>query len=491
MTNPQDGQLKKTVTHSAIYAFGSILRRLTGLIMLPIYTRFLTPADYGVVELLGMAIEIASILIGLRISQAMFRYYILAGSDKEKNSIVSTVLFTVIGTSSIGAAILFFAAEPLANVVFGTNEYIFELQLFAFTLVTNAIVAVGLSYLRARQAPILFVAINITSLLIQVCMNIVFVVVFEMHVTGVVYSALISGAVIATGMTWYVLAKVGFHYSIATSIKLIKFVAPLIVASLGAFYVAYADKYFLRLFSSLGEVGLYSLAARMSFLLVAVYESFNMSWTADRFEVVKSGNAKETFDQVFRFISAIVLIIGAGIALFSNDFFRVMTSENFYSASYIVPLLVVSALTYIYTLYCNFGALYCEQTQIIAVASWIKVIVATIGYLAFIPLYGVYGAAGTLAFSGAIELFWVHSKSKVLYDMGLNMKPVIIMFIAAVLCVSFGFLLPEGGMFYFLIRLVIFFSLLAVVCILPIWSDNEKLMMSIMFNKALSKVNRH
>lgn len=76
MAEPQTGQLGKTVKHSAIYAVGTILRRITGLVMLPIYTRYLTPADYGVVELLTMAIELAGILVGLRISQAMFRYYI-------------------------------------------------------------------------------------------------------------------------------------------------------------------------------------------------------------------------------------------------------------------------------------------------------------------------------------------------------------------------------------------------------------------------------
>ena len=91
MVAKQGGQLKKTAKHSAIYAIGTMFRRLTGLVMLPIYTRSLTPADYGVVELLSMAIEIAGILIGLRISQAMFRYYILAETDNEKDKILQVI----------------------------------------------------------------------------------------------------------------------------------------------------------------------------------------------------------------------------------------------------------------------------------------------------------------------------------------------------------------------------------------------------------------
>ena len=182
-------QLKKTAKDSSIYAIGTILRRITALVMLPIYTRYLTPADYGVVELLGMAIEIAGILVGLRIAQAMFRFYILAEDQAEKQKVVSTVLLTVLVSSVVGVTVLYLGAEHISRFIFGNNEYIYEFRLFVFTLVTNAISAVGLSYLRARQMPVLFVSIGAATLALQVSLNIIFVVMLEMHVRGVIYSA--------------------------------------------------------------------------------------------------------------------------------------------------------------------------------------------------------------------------------------------------------------------------------------------------------------
>lgn len=490
MVAKQGGQLKKTAKHSAIYAIGTMFRRLTGLVMLPIYTRYLTPADYGVVELLSMAIEIAGILIGLRISQAMFRYYILAETDNEKDKIVSTVLLTVIVSSCLGASILYFSAEPLVQVIFGNKEYILEFQLFAFTLVTNAITAVGLSYLRARQIPVLFVAINITSLLIQVCLNIVFVVVYEMHVTGVVYSALISGAMVSVGLIIYVLRNVGVKYSCSIAVTLIKFVSPLIIASIGAFYVAYADKYFIRVFGSLNEVGLYALAARLSSILATVFEAFNMSWGADRFEIVKKENAKVIFEQVFRFLSVILFSLGAGMAIFANDFFRVMTSSEFYSASYVVPVLIVATLARIYVVFCNFGALYGERTSVMAKASWIKAGVATIGYLTLIPYIGIYGAAVALMLSNLVELGWVYKQSAKIYDMGLQLRPVIIMFVIAAASVLFGLLIPEGELIWFLIRVLIFSLLLLMLHKLPIWTREEKQLVSSLLAKKMKSRNK-
>ena len=83
MSEEKSGHLKSTAKHSAIYAIGALISRLTALVMLPIYTRYLTPADYGVIELLTMAIEITGILVGLRITQALFRFYILAKDRRE------------------------------------------------------------------------------------------------------------------------------------------------------------------------------------------------------------------------------------------------------------------------------------------------------------------------------------------------------------------------------------------------------------------------
>ena len=481
-------QIKKTAKNSAIYAVGTILRRITALVMLPIYTRYLSPADYGVIELLSMAIEMASILIGLRISQAMFRYYILADSQQEKRTVVSTVLITVAFSSILGASIMYLLADDITYFIFGNSDYVFEFRLFVFTLVTNAIGAVGMSYLRARQMPVFFVAVSIAMLMIQVTLNIVFVVMLEMHVTGVVYAALLSGIIVGLGLTVFIVANVGVHYSKEVMQQLVGYVAPLILASIGAFYVAYADKYFIRLFGSLTDVGLYALAARLSSILGTVFEAFNMSWGADRFEVVKKENAQQNFEQIFRFMSAGIFLSGAGLALFASDFFRIMTHPDFYTAAYIVPLLVLAAIARVYVIFCNFGAMYRDSTIIMAQASWIKAVVATVGYLLLIPALGVYGAALVLTLSTVVELVWVHLKSARLYDMGLRWVPVTVIFVICSATVIVGFFLPEGELLYFFVRVLLYLVLVVSVVLLPIWNDAERQMMMSAVHKLTSRV---
>lgn len=483
MTEHKQGQLRKTAKHSAIYAIGTMLSRITGLVMLPIYTRYLSPADYGALALLSMAIEITGILVGLRITQAMFRFYILAEEKREKQEIVSTVLLTVLVASGLGAAVLYLAAGPLSVLIFGDSAYLYEFQLFAFTLITNAVSAVGLAYIRARQMPVLFVSIGAATLAMQVALNVIFVVILEMHVRGVVYSALCSGALVAVGFVLYIFSGVGIHYSRAVGRRLVKFVAPLILASIGAFYVAYADKYFLRVFGSLAEVGLYALAAKFSSIVLTLYSAFDMSWSADRFEVFKHENSREVFRQVFRFMSAVLVLVGVGVALFASDILRVMTNPEYYAAGSIVPLLVAATIAYIYKVFCNFGIMLNERTRHIAEASWIKAIVASGGYIFLIPHIGVYGAALTLLVSNLIELYWVNRNATREYDMGLQWKPVGILLATGVACVATGMLIPVGELFSFIMRVALYAALVVMIYWMPLWQGDDRRMMKLAVSK--------
>ncbi len=481
----QTGQLGKTAQHSAIYAIGTMVSRLTGLVMLPIYTRYLTPADYGALTLFTIAIELMGILVGLRISQAMFRYYILEESEDQKKVIVSTVLVTVFISSLFGAMLLFLSSSPLSVILFGSNEYEFEFQLFAFTLVTNALSAVGLSFIRARRKPVFFVNVSIATLILQVSLNVYFIVMLDMHVKGVVFSSLISGSIVAVLLSVYVFWLVGFHYSKSMAWKLVQYVAPLILASLGTFFVAYADKYFIRIYSNLAEVGLYALAARVSSILGTINLSFNMSWMADRFEVVKKDNAREIYGQVFRFMSTVLIVTGVGLAIFANDFFRVMTDPEFYSAGNVVSLLALSTIFQSYATFCNFGIMLEKKTRYMAEASWYKAILSLLGYMLLIPFIGLYGAALTLVISNLFELYWTNMRAKKLYDMQLEWMPVFWMMVLASLCTVLALVLPLDSIYYFGLRVLLFVLFLVAIYIMPFWRNEDKVLMKSIARKVL------
>ena len=476
MAAAQNPELRQTARHSAIYAVGTVFRRVSGLVMLPIYTRYLTPADYGVVELLTTTINLLGILVGLRMGQALFRYYILEEREEQRHEVASTVLLTVILTSALGTLVLALSSSALCRLIFGSTQYLYEFNLFLVTLATNAISAVGMSYLRARRMPVVYVSVAIAVMLFEIVLNVWFVVMLELHVTGVVYSAVISGAVLATALSLYMLVRSGLHFSRPLAWELIGFVWPLILAGLGASYVAFANRYFLRVFGSLHDVGLFALASRLASVLGMAFEAFNMSWVADRFEIVKKSNARAIYAQFFRFLSAVIILAGAALSLFASDFFRIITVPEFYPAARIVPILIVSVIIRMFGWYCNFGAIYMGQTRVLAEAAWGKAMVSTAAFLLLIPPVGVYGAALGLLIGNLVEFAWLYRRSNALYDMGLEWRPVILMATPATILTLIMLILPAGEVVYFALRLIAFAALAVIIIALPVWRADERAM---------------
>ncbi|MFX0142190.1 MAG: lipopolysaccharide biosynthesis protein, partial [Candidatus Hodarchaeota archaeon] len=68
-------ELKKLLRHSSVYSIGNLLSKAIGFFLIPLYTRYLTPADYGVLELLELTSSIISLFLGLRIGTAVIRFF--------------------------------------------------------------------------------------------------------------------------------------------------------------------------------------------------------------------------------------------------------------------------------------------------------------------------------------------------------------------------------------------------------------------------------
>jgi O-antigen/teichoic acid export membrane protein len=421
-----------------------------------------------------MALEIAGILAGLRITQAMFRFYILEEDQNKKKSIVSTVFITALVMSTVAVSGMLLMSPHISRLLFGGEDFLFEFRLFCLTLVPMALTATGMVFIQAKQRPVLYLLFSVFSLVLQVSGNIYFVVYLELHVLGVVYSALLSGGVVAFVLSVYLIWNVGIKFDKEIYRRLIKFVYPLILASLAGFYVAYSDKYYLRLFEGLSVVGLYVLAGRLASVAEAVYSAFNQSWSAARFEIYKQDNNKVLFNRIFKLLSVGLIMIGSGLILFSKDLIFYMADEKYHPAIYFVPGYVIAVIIRLYVPFFNFGLMLKEETKYLAFASWIKAALSTILYLSLIPLIGAYGALLGLLLSNMFEAVYIYYHSKKMFDMEIKFMPVLILLLFAFLLVPLGWILPAGSIDSFLSRVGIYAILVLLAYYLPIWSAEEK-----------------
>ncbi|MDH5710700.1 MAG: oligosaccharide flippase family protein [Gammaproteobacteria bacterium] len=425
------------IKHTSIYAIGTISRQLIGFIMLPIYTRFLTPADYGVISLLNVSFVIIERLFGARLTVAIPKFYYAAEKDNgDANAVVSSALLITALISIISTLVLVFFKDNFSSAVFGTVEYGVVVAIFAITLLTGALEHYALVYIRIRQKPFLFVGVNISKLLVQICLNIWLVVYLELGVLGVAISAAVSSTIFSVVLTVYTIYYTGFRIKNEIVIKMIIFAWPLWISGLAGIYIWSSNRYFIRVMGSLDDVGFFELAAKFAaILMVLCWEPFYQYWQTERFNLYNQPNSDASFRSVFYFISTILVIVAMGISIFSGPVIRIMAAPEFHEAITIVPYLVFGTLFAALVEFANFGFLLKGKTGLISRNAYLIAVLITALYLYAIPAYGYVGAAVAIMIAQACYFYLSNWTSKKYHDPGISLKPLAMMIlIAAVGC---------------------------------------------------------
>lgn len=431
-------ELKKTASHAGIYAFGVILDRAVSFVMLPIYTRFLTPEDYGVLELLALTVDLISIVCGMGLLHGLFKFYYQYEDSRERHEVVSTIFMLIIGSYALTCGIGGLFSAPISTLVFGVPDWRLAVFVTFVNLFLSFLIYVPLAFLQARQRPVLFVVVSLVKLLLQLGLNIVFVVVLGMKVMGVLTSTLLASLVVGGALTIYTFRQVGWTFSRSKAKVFFRFGYPFILMSFATFITTFSDRYFLNYFRDVTTVGLYALSYKFGFLLMMfpVRPIFNI-WMPQRFELVKKPDYEAL---VNRFLSWFVIVtLGAAllIAVTVRDVLRIMAAPDFWEAFRIVPVIVLAYFFQACTDFFNFGIHYSGKTKHMAYGSWLAAIVIILLSFVLIPIAGGAGAAWATLIAFFVRLAYVYVASQRLYRIRFQWFKPLTTFTAGVVVFAF------------------------------------------------------
>lgn len=456
--------------------------------MLPIYTRFLTPEDYGTVELLSMLIDFVAIIFGVKASEAIFRFYCATHSQKEKNSIISSALLLGTLANSLGALTIALASTPLSIALFSDDRYSSLITLFAINLALMPLISIPLTQIRAAQKPWLFFSFSLLKLAIQLSLNIYFVVFLEMHVEGVIYSAVISSAILASILSIYILSITGFRPTWQICKQLFSFSLPLKFATLATFYLTFGDRYFLNEYTDLSQVGLYALAYKFGFIYIMIsWMPFEKIWDSEKYLIHKQADAIKKYQQTFLYINLMLIFIGLGISIFVKDLLKVMSDPAFLDAYKIVPIIILAYVFQAWSKFCDLGILLEKKTSYIAYAEIMASVVITIAYVLLIPAYGIHGAAWATAFGFFFRFLFIHRLSIKFYDMKLPWIKVMLTGLVALALYVLSLYTSENLLESIISRAGIMLLFLLTLMLLPILTRDEK---QWVFDKTTRLLNR-
>ncbi len=424
--------------HTATYAVGNIARRLVGFLMLPIYTRYLTPADYGVIGLITFAIAVFEPIFGARLGRAIPKFYLETSDSRIRRTVIwgAMCLTGVVSAITVIGVIMFRNAG--AEFLFGNKKYAFALALFAVGLFTQPIEDTGMAYLRLQQRSRLFVGFSLVKLAVQLGLNLLLVVHLHREVVGVAESSLIASAVMAIAVLAYVIAyeRPAFDWPIVR--RMWRFCWPLWVSSFAGLYIASSGAVFLRFFDGLSDVGRLQLALKLASTVgMLLWAPFSQHWEPMSFRYYYAANLDRKFQVAFSAVAAVMVIGGLGVSVFAEPAIRLMATPPFYAAAALVPMLVLGFVLNRLSTFFNFSFIVTGHTKAHGVCQYATAGVITLAYWALVPRYGLIGSAYAQLIGFATGFGIARIVSRRYFDPGIRVAPfAVLVGIAAIACIA-------------------------------------------------------
>ena len=405
--------MEKHINQAMIYAAAIAFTKGISILMVPFVTRYLSTAEYGVLEILISIADLGSIVLGLGLTDTLFRFAGAQDSKKEKAHLCASVfgLSLCIALISIPITQLF---APLIAGSFAIAVDLWDVRLILFTLTLTGCIQVPLGWMRMQNQAWRFFQLMVAKGLLQ-AMLIVGLMINGMGVTAIIMGGAIIDILFTLILTIIQYRTTGIHFDPRWNKKLIAYGGPLIIVGIAGFVMGSLDRWFLANHITPDKLAEYGLAAKFGMITFLLVEPFNMWWFPRRFNVLygENGIAKSTLvvniGVSFTIFMAACIAIGGPIAVY------LLTPPSYHGAMLYIPALALITALNVISNIMNIGA-YAQKTGVVpALINIGSAVVALIGYIYLIPLYGVNGTliATVTAFFVRFLLFYVISQKKI------------------------------------------------------------------------------
>lgn len=336
-------ELGRFAKHTTIYALGVVLSKAVGFLMIPVYTRLLQPRDYGVLEMLDLVVFFSGLFAATGIYSAVFRFYAAFEREEDKKEVIATaLLYNGVLSAVVTLAIICFASQ-IAGAVLGSTSYSPFVRIVAITLFFSNLSEVPLAYWRAQARTTLFVAVSFTRTLVALSLNIIALVLLRWGVQGVLLANLCTNVIAGLALFGVVAAQVPRRIISSKLKEMLRYGIPIVPSYLVSFLLTFSDRFFLRHFASLSVVGVYSLGYKLAGVLaVLVSGPFSMAWSWQQFELAQEEKGPQVYAKIQTYRLFVSLFIGLGISVFARDVLKIMTTQPYWSAYQVVPLITLS-----------------------------------------------------------------------------------------------------------------------------------------------------
>ncbi len=426
---------------SILYGVGSVVGRLGGIVLIPLYTTVLATKDYGILGLVVMTGQIAGVVFALGLRSGLFRSFYDYDEDEPRKVVVSTVLFITAANSVILFLCGLLFAGFLSELLFDSSEYRLYFVLIISTTICDMFNQIVFAVFRARQEPKKFVFLQTLSLLLRAGIIIYLVAVKGWGIKGVFVGQLIATGTFAMVLFWFIRSYIVPRLSLPEARKMLRYGTPLVFVGIFGFVSTYIDRFILNYYVTLDEVGLYTLAYQLGLVInILLIAPLKRVWGPVFLSVRHHDNFKEFCAKSLTYLYAIAGFVFLGIALLSKEVLLVISAPEYWDSYKVIPIIALTYAIWSARSLVEVGVVIKRRTTAIASYVFIGAVINIILNLVLIPRYGMVGAAWATLVSFVITLSIDYAYNRRLFKIEYEWRRLIKICVAVAVIFSVGYL---------------------------------------------------
>jgi O-antigen/teichoic acid export membrane protein len=472
------GYLRRLATTGAAYTAASILSKLIAVALLPLYTRYLTPADYGAAEVMFAAVVSASIVVRFGMIEALLRFYYK--DDEDPARVVATSFAALFWLSTVAALVALPFAGPISEALLGEEAA----KLASATDLAR--IAIGglwvltmveylLTLFRLEERARAYFVTTIVNVLAAIGLTVVLVVGRDEGARGLLLGSYLSGAAVALGLIAMQWRRLSLRIDRPLLRRMTRFGLPTMPAELSLYLLNFVDRIVIVRSAGLAEAGLYSLAVKFAQAVNVLVRGFQLAWPPLAYSIRDDGEARRAYAAIVTWFVAGCAFVVTGMWLFSRWIVRILAAPQFFD-SYEAIGLIATGVT-LYALYMVLVVILGRtgRTEFNFPATIAALLANLALNIALVPPLGIVGAGLALVASYLVVVGLMYVFTQRLFPVPYEWARLARIVLVSTALVLLGeLLLPTDGLVGLAARIVLWLAYPAVLLLSGFFTDEER-----------------
>jgi O-antigen/teichoic acid export membrane protein len=332
--------LKRLINSLAAYQVADVVSKFIAVLLLPVYTRYIPPAGYGVVELLANGVILISILVRFGMIESFLRFYFADEDPDRRDALARRAVGFLLVTTTAVSLVLVVLAAPLSKIVLGYRDpAIFRIAVLGLWSFTNLEMAYAL--LRVEERLRTYATASLINVGLTIGASLALVVGLGQGARGLLLGNYGASTVVLLGLWWTMRGRLlrRHHAGVETHGVLFRFGLPTVPAEASVYALSIVDRYYIFHHGPTGpkQAGLYSIAVKLAGAVAFIVRAFQYAWPPLAYSVRDDAEAARLYGLVTTYYLLVSGLVVAGLALLGRWVLRLLAAPAYYQAYRALP----------------------------------------------------------------------------------------------------------------------------------------------------------